>query len=1110
MTDFTRVNNVYYDMNVYNPLSTQVPAEIDNKLLFPLLNTSDNYSVAVAKAKIPLDSVPLTKSNIGLKLYQLGLKIGTTEEFAYVRQVNANQDNFVWNCPKGSQIITKSKYTSTGTLTQVTQQDISIYVKNVYNFVVDDYSNLFVVGSDSLSEVPNKLYVIDENNNLLQTSEYVHIKHIYIDRGQNLYICDEAPTPLVYVYGMSNGIGQVSMTLKTSLTTNHAGDPLVNLLFCVADGEILVGYNQNTITFYNAQYEPQTDIIETAITQLQNLANINATANTYVLANSNEIDDTIYGVHNQVVYNVNDNSQFTTGIVLSSLAIINPTNGYAFAIGTDNHTYAITYPPATLPANYFQVNSTTSLKAGGIWSQQNSAHLYGLSITNAYLVWNFNCGFNPPTIPNSWTSFGEIAINPTFPINPLSIDIQSSSKKLVAVGSDNNLYITSYQVAPIELLFNNLQTYQRSITLGLGTWDSQGTQENYIIRQTDAFGANIYGMFKYAGKIFVAEAITLNLNVYSQVDYLLINSYPNFDNNILNLTYLPINSLFAYFNNSDEIVIRQCASPTTSYYTLTGITYVVGDMCQLDAQHIAVCESGVNNQIYIYNFTTNTLVLTITTVSKVASLCTNFNEVVNGLPTLYAMSDSTPLKLGTNIISYTFTNNAFGGYNPPTTIYTTSNNEVIAFIDCHQTANALVFITGIVSPSFVFENVKVRTLYSYSSYSSSGMTSAPFNLDQGPFYFPKKAQAVYLNQTISSTHVWTQVTSNEQIKAISVSRSNPNKFYALGSSDSLIYTGNFLNNAVTFTQYTEFTQTYDYISNTPNINPTIQSKLYLYGLQSQNLITTLELNDECGSIARNDVTNQYVVSQRTQNKIQALNAQTLVSQFTSSLTGAYRLFVKNGSDIDAGKVDIYDMAVFINAVNNAFVEATTKINQVLGAGTITTPPSLTLDYLTGLCTLTYPQAFTQSANGILFNRNLLNLVYYQSTLDSTSGLYKLILNTQQESTTQQTKSIYNFNQLDKILFQSNCIYVVGAYFGKNQSNNIITDIDVVIGDYIENLGQTLYFQPNFLRTYALQSNLPLERIQLNILYQYRDGSEYQLYINQGQNTTVKLQMIKKF
>jgi len=375
------------------------------------------------------------------------------------------------------------------------------------------------------------------------------------------------------------------------------------------------------------------------------------------------------------------------------------------------------------------------------------------------------------------------------------------------------------------------------------------------------------------------------------------------------------------------------------------------------------------------------------------------------------------------------------------------------------------------------------------------------------YYLPTKPN-VYMAQRTSQILRWSQITSNEQLKGVSVSRSNQNKLYGLGL-DSKIYMGNNLNNSITFEQITDFTESYDYISNTPNTSPLIQSSLYLYGTSSQNLITTLEINDECGAIAKNDVANQYVISLARNNQIVAYDAGTLAVDFTSPLTGAYRIFTKNGSDIDAGSVSIYNMSVLIDAINNAFIEATTKINQALGAGTITTPPSISLNYQTGLCTLSYPSVLVQSANGILFNQSLLNIVYYQSTLDQQSGLYQLVLNPQQETLTQNVKTINKFNQLDKILFRSNTIYVIGAYFGINDSNNIFFDIDCPTTDWIENLDQTLYFQPNFLRTYFLRSNLPLDNIQIQLYYQYRNGIDYELYINNGENVTTKLQFIKK-
>jgi hypothetical protein len=1115
MTDFTSKNTVYYDVLQYNSTNTPIPANSDNKLIYPLFNDANNYSVGVNKASFDLSTIPLTASNIGLKRYQVGLKIGTTEELSYVRQVNANQDNFVWNCPKGSTLVTKYKYTSAGVLTEVSSQNLLVAVPNiqVYNFVIDDYSNLFVIAYDNLSEVPNKVYVIDENNNLLQTLEYTHVKHIYIDRGQNLYICDEGVNPSVYIFGMNNEIGQVNLTQKTTLTTNKAGNPLVNLLFCVADNEIIVGYNQNTITLYNAQYQAQTDIQEVAITQLQNLANISSTANTYVLANSNEIDDTIYGTQNQMVYNVNNNTQYTSGSVISSLAITRPTNGYGFAVGTDQFTYAIIYPSANLPANYFQVNNLNSIHSGCIWSAQQTGLLFGLGLTYLYYAWNYSCPPNQNP-PNVWTECGEFQLPAVGSPTPINVDIQSTTNKALVVGSDNNLYISQNPISQIELIFNGLRDGYpyNSLTWGLRQWDANGNQQNSLINNFSVWSNNASAMFKQGNRYFVAygTGTSVTLNIYSIIDYSLLSTHPNFDTNMIAMTYLPQTSSFVYQNNAQQIVFRDISTLALKY--TIQVAYNVGSFYELDALHLAVCENGGNGNVYIYNLTTLTLVNTVLLPNIVCDIAVNQKDIQNGASTLFAMvqtqQDNNPV--GQQIYKITFTDSTYTQTAIQTMIYETTRS--IAQINVHQNIGDLLFIEGDYNNSTgVFNNVQFKSLMQNGGYSTNNiivasMSNQPF---MSQYWIPFKG-SVYMPQSTSSTHRWTQVTSNVQLKAISVSRSNPNKLYGLGSADSLIYQGNLINNSITFTRFTEFTQTYDYLSNTPNTDPTIQSKLYLYGLQSQNLITSLDLGDECGAIARNDVTSQYMVSQKLQGKVQALNAETLASVFTSTLTGAYRIFTKNGSDIDAGGVNIYNISVLIDAINNAFVEATTKINQALGSGTIATPPSLSLNYQTGLCTLSYPSVLTQSANGILFNLNLLNLVYYQSVLDQQSGLYKLVLNPQQESITQNSKTIYAFNELSRILFQSNTIFVIGNWYGINSFSHIITDIDVPTDQFVENLGQKLYYQPPFLRSFFMNSNLPLDRIQLQILYEYRNGSQFTLLINPQQNMTCKLQFIRKF
>ena len=1106
MSNTALVNNVYYDMNVYNATSTPIQAQINNKLLFPLLNQSDSFSVSLAKAKVPLNSIPLTRSNIPLKQLQVGFKIGTTEETAYVRQVNASQFNFVWNCPKGSTIITKYQYALNGALTYISEQDLSLVVPNVYNFVIDDYQNIFVIGSDSTSEVYDTLYVIDENNNLLYTQTYTFLKHIYIDRGQNLYLCDDAPTPKVYIYGMNNSIGSVSLTENATITTNNAGNPLTNLLFCVADNEIIVGYNSNTITLYNSQYEPQTDIVEASITQLQNLANIDVNANTYILSDGNEIDDTLYGTTSGgLIYDVNTDTQATNGTIISSLAI---TPSYAFAIGANNFTYATAYPFVNPPVSWNQVNGINGVKA--IYAYQKLGLLFACGTSNQYNGWNFNCGPNPSSVPNSWSELGEFEISESGQIYPTSIDVQATTNKLVASGTGGGLYITQYPTYPYEIIFmNGVDATQQNQIYGI-----QGNQTSNLSRNFSLSSGDFEGIFKQGSRFWCSQINNslADLIIYD-LNFNVLETNTGFETNMLYLTYFKTGGKFAYLNNAPNVVVR---SITGSYaieqtYPLPDQATEIQALCELDATHFAML---VNSSVYVYDYVSTTPITVISVPNDGYDITANQSDVQNGASTLFMLannSSSDPAIIQCNqIYKCTFANSTYILANTPTLVYTeTRPNLSISYLEAHNKCSAVGFLTANQTQQNP-TNVSLNYLYSLGSYSSSNLFSAPIPISPQQTYQLTKAYGAYLLQSVSATALWTQLTTNINVSSVSVSRSSPNRIYAINSSNNLIYRGTINGTLCPLVQLIEFTQTYNQIASTPNNNPNISSTLYLYGLQSQNLISSTIVGDEVGEIARNEVDFKYIVSLRNNQQIRAFNPTTLASLWTSSLTGAYRLFSKNGSDIDAGNVNIYDMAVLIASINSALSEAATKINQSTASGVLQTPPVLSLDYQTGLCSLSYPPVLTQSGNGILFNQQLLNYVYFLSTTDQQSGLQQLTLNTQAEVITQNVKSIYNFNQLDKILFRSNTIFVVGAYFGINSSNNIFFDVDVPTSDFIENLDQVLYFQPNFLRTYFLKSNLPLDNIQLQLYYQYRDGTDYELYLNQGQNTTVKLQFVAKF
>ena len=1119
MTDFCKVNNVYYDINIYNPTSSNTfQAEQDNKLLFPLLNQANDYSVSLAKAKIPLDLIPLTQYNIPLKSYEIGLKIGNVEETAYVRQVNANQDNFLWNIESGSPILKKYTYSSTGTLTFVSSQDLSIPVPNIniYNYVIDDYQNIFVIAYNGDS--PNTIYIIDENNNLLQTLNYSHISFIYIDRGQNLYICDNSTTPTVYIYGMNNAIGSVNLTLKTTLTQSFAGNPLLGLVFCVADDEIVVGYNSNEITVYDSQYNALTDKTLTQIDNLQNVANINKIADSFIVSNSDSIFDKIFGISGNNIYDVNDNIQLSnSNNTLAAPSYLS--SGYLFMAGTDNNTYLLNYPVSNPPQAITQVNAPSGIKAS--YSKQKKGNFYGLGLSNTYDVWNFK---TPPTVlfQNNFTNVGEFYNAGT---SFLSLDNQSTTNKLLAV-CNNNLYISTNPIAPLEYTICNVGGGINKL-LGTDLWDASFNQTNYLISQNLPFNNDyITGVFKRGGSYWVAENTGSNCDLvqYDIETGAETNRYVNFDNNMLGFTYLSISDTFIYTNNSNQSKHYNFTNPPTLLQTLSGFsTSTPTRFYELDNSHIALSSASTfTTNIDIYNYSTPTAPINTVNLGSntFVDLAVNYNDTSSGLVNLYYVEQDTfpygGLQLGNTIKKISFTNNYINN-TAPTLVYTASANRYITFLEAPKNAEQLVFIECDCDSTPTFSNYVINTLFQVNNYSSSTKVSSPYTFGATDnLYIPYKSAiggVMCLNHSTASTYQWTQInTASMQFTSACVSRFNPNLFYAINQADNKIYKGlyNSTTNTCIFTQLTGFTGTYTSISCKLDTEIIIDSTLYLYGLQSQNLITSLALNGGCGSIARNVITNQYISSTTQTGAINYYDSTNLSLDYSTTLNQAYRLFSKNGSDIDIGNYPIYNMSVLIDAINAAFLEATQKINQAVGSGTITTAPSISLNYTTGLCTLSYPSVLTQSNNGLLFSNTLLNIIYFQNSPDTLSSLFLVKLNSQTETITQNIKTIQNFNLLDKILFRSDTMFVVGAYFGINNSNNIFFDIDCPTSDWTENIGQTLYFQPNFLRTYFLRSNLSLDDIEVRIYYEYRDGTQYQLYIPPNQNVSLKLQYIKKF
>jgi hypothetical protein len=339
--------------------------------------------------------------------------------------------------------------------------------------------------------------------------------------------------------------------------------------------------------------------------------------------------------------------------------------------------------------------------------------------------------------------------------------------------------------------------------------------------------------------------------------------------------------------------------------------------------------------------------------------------------------------------------------------------------------------------------------------------------------------------------------------------------FALNTAGT-VYSGDLAGGSITFTVYSPASGSgaFDSINAILPATSTFDTYVRNYGISGQNphgdyhyAVTPVY------SLARNAISGEFLVSSGgTSPAVASYEPLSFAQQWSiSNITGNYLIYAKNGEDINAGSYDIYDFQTLIDAINVAFQEAFVRVP----SGIFATAPVVSLNFQTGLATLTYSADYsgTPLTRGILMNSALHQLLYYYSTVDTVNpNFYKVALPLNSTSLTQTSKSLYLFNQLDKILFISNTIFVFGSYFGANNTNNIITDIDVPTNSdgYMNNLGQVVYYQPTFLRPFILNSNIPLSRVQMQVWYSTLNGEQRQLEIVPDGNWNAKLLFCRRY
>jgi hypothetical protein len=1142
------VQNTYFTAQQFvDPVqfSTPQPALVDEKLLFPIIKNAADYQVAIGKASVPLENVPLTNSNIPLKRYEVILRQGSLEGSAYLRQVNANNSDFVWNCtPAG--VVTQFIYQATGSLQVVTTINCSSFVPNgVEFFLVDDYKNAYFATSTLPGGYSDVIKIVNLTDIVLLNSEgFTHIKGMDLDRSNTLYVADEAPSgSAVKVFENNNSAESVSLTLIETITQDLSGNALTEIRTVAADQSLLVGYATNKFCIYSiTSYLPVSGFTNADIFQMGKASAINSSGQgTFCVTDTGFSDEFFVGAttpasgNNSLNLLTNTTYEPTATWLPQSKFVLATDSGFGFAIGSDTRLYAFTinssYAPTGSP---FVVNSLPVFYNLSPWLTYTNV-VCGYTTSSGEYLGGLNLNQESPptnTVQTFQTDFrvGGIGAGSV----PIAFDFQTTTNKCLAVytppgSTSNSLALTSQPLYPKNFVNFALITespgFSNFARFGVG-WNTSPGVATPTISGTASMLSGIFidGFQQFDGSNIVL-CTSNGFNTYN------INGSP-LNPSQFNTTELGQIIGCCSTGAADRVAIIDSAGKLAVYNTdtgaltdgpialaLTGLEpYIFGGYDAVNSIFFIVI--GYGETIYVYTsangstsydqsfYNNNTTIPTGATQPNwfySGDVLNSGNSAVSPTIAILCSGTNTTPGIGTAQALCKLQFNA--DYSALSSAIMYADGQFLAAVNNSSLSGSsdmgefYIQGSGGITANYRFSGT--LTTVSGTSFAVTSTATFPGTASTVPApFFPvvtTKNNGYYTWQTVTTTGA-------SSFNSVAFSHTHPNTVYALDTLGA-VWKGTLNGTSIAFSVYPRIATNANLRSISAFDAPeSYSSTVRCYSISNQQQVgsSVNYANQLVSSIGKNDVSQNFVIAVQN-SQLQFASSTTFTGLTSASLPSANLVFSKAGEDVDAGKAPIYDFQVFINALNAAFLEAKARLG-----GTLVTAPQVTMDYQTQLFTMTYSSDFTLAGNGILFNPALWRIVQFYYKPDTVDvGFYRIQLPLNSTSVVQTHKSAYLFNKLKKILFQSNTIYVAGSFQGINAQNQVITDIDVITDGYIDNQGQVLYFQPNILRPYQMASNNSVDRIQLRVLYEYVDGEQNQLLVSPDSGFSALLDFIKR-
>lgn len=1157
MTDFVSKDTVYYAINQYNGTPNPVVAQIDESLVYPLISKGNDYTVGLVNARVDLSTIPLTRTNIPLQKYKVGLRDGNTEVFASIKQINAKDFNYVYSITQAG-VISKYQYLSNGEISPSSGSFAITAFQSIGFFFVDDYENYYIAGSIFPDALTFELFQIYGNNgDLLYTdSSNTSIVGITIDRSQNIYIAsNNTLVNSVAIFANQNYINAVSLTLTTTIENDFSGNPLGLIRTICADSEILIGTNSNTVNLYNATtYLPITTYNATSIKQLGSYSAMLGDADRFLLTEDIIPTDYVIGLTgaNTAEDAIEPTKTFVSGGIWDQFSKMAVSGVAGMGYGSTNigtgYVYQFTYDPLTNSTGTpHEFDASNTGLSGGVVNfgkgdtgqfvaTDKAGSLYGLCPDN----------YSTPSSAKPWTicdtGFATISQGGIG-----SFDFHTGNGKILAIDNlYSGLYETDIPIYPKCVFIGDTDNtgvpFPTLKQYGVG-WNSTGqpNSSNELVSTKTydvASSPLVYttnSFIQYTTKnYYLQTAVDVDFITHCRIlitDILTgalisntdlsgptgpvsagyIQGTPLSMSHYLDYFYISNgccdgihNSVFWLYNG--ELLVVQLVIPAQ---TPAQTPFIIDTILFNSNVYLAV-STGL--YLYVYNIT-----------SSVSLLISAYQFNIGGVQALSSIKWCQPFNTGTPFLMCTSYLSGFGA-NSPTTLFranftSSALSAISSTVVFTTTSNYCTSIQGLQVNNNMGEVYTLQGGYQTTinvieiwNLTSNTMTS---NIILNGLSTANNLSFFWIPQLITGTYKFNLVETGS-FQCVAMSKTSPDVIYLL-NDQNLTMTGTVTNGILSpLTRYEAVSHAYDNISTVIPVNNQHECTAYMFSISSQNAHGSYKpppAGAQITSVSRNNPTGEFTLSYNNTTFVSLLATADITNtpNFSSTgLTTPFAIWTKSGENIDAGPVDIFNIQVFIDAINLALVEAW---NALPTKTSFVDAPYLTLNYATSLLTLNYDLTVStlQSAE-VLFNNALLQLCTFQSAKDTNSGYNSILMPNPSTSITQTDRTLYQFNLLDKIVFISNTIFVNGSFYGNNSTNNVITSINAMTSEAgsINNIGSILNYAPNFLRTYQVSSSMAIQRVQLSVNYVYLDGTQYQLMVNNSQKWDTLLVFIKRF